>query len=852
MKGLFLFQALLVLVLCDHALSKECTNAPTDITYNAFRSDLGSKNPHWKDDLLRHYHLTPTDESVWSDMKEGDDQFEWDMLYRKIKAPAPFAGEFLKEVSLHDVRLKPNSLHWRAQQTNLEYLLMLDVDRLAWNFRKTAGLPTPKKPYGGWEDPSEELRGHFVGHYLSATAMTWASTHNETLKKKMNSLVSALSECQDKLGTGYLSAFPSRYFDDYETFKRYVWAPYYTIHKILAGLLDQHTFAQNNKALNIAERMVDYFYMRVQNVVTKYTLAGHYLTLNTETGGMNDVLYRLYRITKDQRHLVLGHLFEKPCFLGGLALKHEDLAGFHSNTHIPLVIGSQTKYDILGDPIYKELSMFFMEVVNSSHTFATGGTTISEFWKEPNRLASYLINDNEETCTTYNMLKIARNLFRWTKGMAFADYYERAVTNGILSVQKGTEPGVMLYFLPLAPGSTKAVSGHGWGTPFDSFWCCYGTGIESFSKLGDSIYFEEEGLVPSLYIMQYISSSFNWRSQNIVLEQTVDAVVSWDPYLRVTLTFSSKKDKVATLNLRIPSWTHLGGAKVAINNQPLAIPAPGNFLPIHRYWSPGDKLILQFPIELRREAIKDYRPEYASLQAILFGPYLLAGHTTGDVELDTGSSNDNLDWLTPVPLTYHRQLVSLTQKSNRHSSTFYLTNTNQTVEMVSHVRHGDNSANQATFRLVLRNEHDWSSTYKDFVGKEVMLEPFDYPGMVVVHQGRDKNLVIARHGYSIFRLLPGLDGREGKVSLESKSNKNCYVYVHPHIKTNASVKLKCNLDKSSALEMKSASFVMDKGISEYHPISFVAKGVHRNFLMEPILNYRNETYAVYFNMRTSS
>nr|TKS10224.1 hypothetical protein D5086_0000085330 [Populus alba] len=282
-------------------------------------------------------------------------------------------------MSLHNVRLDPSSIHWKAQQTNLEYLLMLDVNNLVWSFRKTAGSSTPGKAYGGWEAPDSELRGHFVGHYLSASAQMWASTHNVTLKKKMSAVVSALSACQVKMGAGYLSAFPSELFDRFEAIKP-VWAPYYTIHKILAGLLDQYTLADNAQALKMVKWMVDYFYNRVSNVITNHSVERHYLSLNEETGGMNDVLYKLFSITGDPKHLVLAHLFDKPCFLGLLAVQADDISGFHANTHIPAVIGAQMRYEITGDPLYKDIGAFFMDVVNSSHSYATGGTSVSEFW----------------------------------------------------------------------------------------------------------------------------------------------------------------------------------------------------------------------------------------------------------------------------------------------------------------------------------------------------------------------------------------------------------------------------------------------------------------------------------------
>ncbi|KAK8345387.1 hypothetical protein V6Z12_A07G145100 [Gossypium hirsutum] len=650
MKGSTLFQVLAILSVIGSVLSKECTNTPTQLSSHTFRYQLlKSHNETWKQEMFAHYHLIPTDDSAWSDLlprkilRQEADELSWSMMYKKMKNPGSFkvGGDFLKEISLHDVRLDSDSIQGRAQETNLKYLLMLDVDNLVWSFRKTANLPTPGKPYGGWEAPDIELRGHFVGHYLSATAQMWASTHNDTLKEKMSAVVSALSACQKKMGTGYLSAFPSELFDRFEAIKP-VWAPYYTIHKILAGLLDQYTFANDAQALVMTTWMVEYFYNRVQNVIRTHTVERHWLSLNEETGGMNDVLYRLFAITGNPKHLFLAHLFDKPCFLGLLAVQADDISGFHANTHIPIVIGSQMRYEVTGDPLYKTISAFFMDIVNSSHSYATGGTSVSEFWSDPKRLASTLQTENEESCTTYNMLKVSRHLFRWTKEVAYADYYERALTNGVLGIQRGTEPGVMIYMLPQGRGVSKAVSYHKWGTPFNSFWCCYGTGIESFSKLGDSIYFEEEGSVPSLYIIQYVSSTLDWKSGKIVLNQKVDPVVSSDPYLHVTLTSSSKEgaEQSSTLNLRIPIWTSSKGAKATLNAQNLDLPAPGSFLQVK--WSGGDKLTLNLPISIRTEQIKDDRPEYASVRAILYGPYLLSGYSSGDWDIKTGSTGSSL------------------------------------------------------------------------------------------------------------------------------------------------------------------------------------------------------------------
>ncbi|KAK4854772.1 hypothetical protein QYF36_001051 [Acer negundo] len=859
MKGCFFFMVLLVFLLCGIAVGKECTNTPPALSSHTLRYELlSSKNESWREEVFSHYHLTPTDDSAWSNLLprkilREEDEFSWTMMYRQMKdqGDSKLSGDFLKEVSLHDVRLDSNSFHWQAQQTNLEYLLLLDVDSLVWSFRKTAGLPTPGKAYGGWEDPTCELRGHFVGHYLSASAQMWASTHNDSLKEKMSAVVSALSNCQKKMDTGYLSAFPSELFDRFEAVKP-VWAPYYTIHKIMAGLLDQYTFADNAQALEMTTRMAEYFYNRVQNVITKYSVERHWYSLNEETGGMNDVLYRLFKVTQDPKHLLLAHLFDKPCFLGLLAVQADDISGFHANTHIPIVIGSQMRYEVTGDPLYKVIGTFFMDIVNSSHSYATGGTSVHEFWKEPKRLASTLDTENEESCTTYNMLKVSRNLFRWTKEISYADYYERALTNGVLSIQRGTEPGIMIYMLPLGPGVSKAKSYHSWGTKFDSFWCCYGTGIESFSKLGDSIYFEEEGKLPGLYIIQYISSSLDWKSGQIVVSQIVDPVISSDPLLRVTLTISLKEGagQSSSLNLRIPSWTYSNGAKATLNGQSLQQPVPGNFLSVTRKWSSGDKLNLELPITLRTEAIKDDRPQYASIQSILYGPYLLAGHSTGDWDIKTGSAKSLSDWITPVPTSYNQHLVTFSQKSG--DSTFVLTNSNQTLAMTKFPESGTDAALHATFRLILSDTSSSElSSVKDYIGKSVMLEPFDFPGMVVAREGKDNKLVVtdspSEEGSSVFQLVAGLDGGNETVSMESKSQEGCF--VSGGTKYGAGMMLSCSEESSEAGYKEAASFIIGKGISQYHPISFVAKGAKRDFLLQPLLSFIDEFYTVHFNIQ---
>ncbi|XP_044423843.1 uncharacterized protein [Triticum aestivum] len=867
--------ALVLLLSCVAVVAKECTNVPTQLSSHTVRARLqstpGAEEWRWRE--LFHDHLNPTDESAWMDLlplaaaaagsAEATEEFDWAMLYRTLKggvgssaarAGAPPSSSFLVEASLHDVRLDPgDEVYGRAQQTNLEYLLLLDVDRLVWSFRRQAGLPAPGVPYGGWEGAVVELRGHFVGHYLSAAAKMWASTHNGTLAGKMSAVVDALHACQQAPangGAGYLSAFPAEFFDRFEAIQP-VWAPYYTIHKIMQGLLDQYTVAGNGKALAMVVAMAGYFGERVRSVIQRHSIERHWTSLNEETGGMNDVLYQLYAITNDQRHLVLAHLFDKPCFLGLLAVQADSLSDFHANTHIPIVVGGQMRYEVTGDPLYKEIATFFMDVVNSSHTYATGGTSVSEFWFDPKRLAETLTTENEESCTTYNMLKVSRHLFRWTKEIAYADYYERALINGVLSIQRGRDPGVMIYMLPQGPGKSKAVSYHGWGTQYDSFWCCYGTGIESFSKLGDSIYLEEKGGKPALYIVQYIPSTFNWRSVGLTVTQQVKPLSSSDQNLQVSLSISAKTNgQYATVNVRIPSWASPNGAKATLNDKDLQMASPGTFLSVTKQWGSGDRLTLQLPIGLRTEAIKDDRPEYATLQAVLFGPFLLAGLTTGDWDAKAGGAAVS-EWITPVPASYNSQLVTLTQESGNGTLVLSLLSTAKATSLTMQPHPeggGTDAAVHATFRLVPQGQvapptgerrHATNGTAATATLASALIEPFDMPGMAV-----SNNLTLAaeKGPSSLFNVVPGLDGAPGSVSLELAARPGCFL-----VTAGAKANVQGGCGGGTGFSPQAASFIRAEPLRRYHPISFAAKGARRGFLLEPLFTLRDEFYTVYFN-----
>ncbi|MBV9851518.1 MAG: glycoside hydrolase family 127 protein, partial [Armatimonadetes bacterium] len=437
------------------------------------------------------------------------------------------------------------------QQADRRYLHALDADRLLYNFRKNAGLPAPGRPLGGWEAPDCEVRGHFVGHYLSACALMSRSAGDKELKAKGDYIVAELAKCQRALGGKYLSAFPTSFFDRLEA-GRPVWAPYYTIHKIMAGLVDMYQYCGNTQALQVAENMADYFQRRTARLTDVQFDA----MMRNEFGGMANVLYDLYAARRRPADLALAHRFDQASFLGPLALRHDDLTGIHANTHLPKILGAARRYELLEDPDYHTVVAYFWDRVANHRSYATGGSNRGEYWGDPDDLAHTLVGNNQETCTTYNILKVTRHLIRWTADPRYADFYERAYFNGILPAQD-PQTGMMIYYLPLAAGNVK-----NWGTPNDSFWCCYGTGVESFAKLNDSIYFHD---ADGLYVNLYVPSEVNWPQKGVRLTQRT----RFPEEPGSTFVVHAARPTQITLHLHVPYWAV--GYRVSVNGKPLAV-----------------------------------------------------------------------------------------------------------------------------------------------------------------------------------------------------------------------------------------------------------------------------------------
>jgi len=559
----------------------------------------------------------------------------------KVPACLPFD---LKHVRLLDGPFK------KAMERDRKYLHDLDSDRLLRMFRITAGLPSSAKPLGGWE--KRELRGHTMGHYLSACALMYASTGDEKLKAKADAIVMELAKCQKAFGNGYLSAFPE------EGIKKVIygtdnwWAPWYTLHKIYAGLLDMYNHCGNEQALQVAEGMATWAKKHLDNLTEEQTQR----MLNVEFGGMNEVLCNLYAVTKNPDHLALAKQFDHKVVFEPLAHFQDKLKGLHVNTQVPKIIGAAREFELTGERYYYNIATFFWDQVVGARSYCTGGTSNHEHWRtEPHVLAKELGPATQETCCTYNMLKLTRRLFCWEPEARYADFYERALFNSILSTQD-PKTGMMMYFVPLASGYWKIFN-----TPYDSFWCCTGTGLENHAKYGDSIYFHDD---KGVYVNLFIASELNWPEKAVRIRQETN----FPEEERTTLVIKTDKPIKLALRIRIPYWaTKDVIIKVNGRTQRRLHTSPSSYVMLNQEWKNGDKIEIDMPMSLHLHRM----PDDSGLAAIMYGPLVMAGEL-GTEGLDPKTvyaksqgvlrslkvqpaptlvaDADNLDaWIKPVP-----------------------------------------------------------------------------------------------------------------------------------------------------------------------------------------------------------
>lgn len=547
------------------------------------------------------------------------------------QAVRPVIDNQVKPLPLSAVRLTSGPLK-HAQDLDAQYLLTLEPDRMLAGYRIRAGLEPKAKGYGGWDSPEgRQLTGHIAGHYLSAVSYMYAATADQRFKERADYIVSELKQVQDKRGTGYLGAITDNQGTDGEQIFEQIakgnirssgfdlngmWSPWYTLHKTFAGLRDAYRYTGNKTALELEIR----FAVWAQKILSGLDEQQIQRMLNTEFGGMNEVLADLYADTGDKQWLALSDRFHHRQIVEPLARHLDILPGNHGNTQVPKLLGSLVRFAYTANLTDGFAAGFFWDTVVHHHTFATGGHGRNEYFGQPDRLSEIIDGRTAETCNVYNMLKLTRQLFSMRPDPQYMEFYERALLNHILGSIDPND-GSTCYMVPVG----KAVQRE-YQDMFNSFTCCVGTGMESHALHGYGIYYESED---RLWINLYVPSTAHWARMGVRLSLETDLPEGQ----QATMRLSMDRPRQFTLTLRRPGWVK-DGFSIKVNGQTIQTPPPpsqrmdrdlpfakGSYVEITRRWTDGDIVEVNLPKVLYLEPLADNH----NCAAIMWGPLVLAG-----------------------------------------------------------------------------------------------------------------------------------------------------------------------------------------------------------------------------------
>ncbi len=557
----------------------------------------------------------------------------------------------MKDLAGRNVKIGDGDLLRRAS-ANRDYLISLSSDNLLLNYRLEAGRPTenygalPKDIHGGWEFPVCQLRGHFLGHWLSAAALEYDRTGDRELLGKAQNIVDELAKCQEDNGGEWVASIPEKYFAWIAKGKN-VWAPHYTVHKTFMGLLDMYRFGHYEKALEIAEKFADWF-VRYSDTYNREEFDN---ILDFETGGMLETWAILLEITAKEKYRRLmdkyyrGRLFDK------LLAGEDPLTNMHANTTIPEVIGCAKAYEVTGEERWRKIvEAYWKCAVTDRGSWATGGQTCGEVWTPKQKMSARLGDKNQEHCTVYNMMRLADFLFRWTKEPQYAQYIEKNLYNGIMAQtyyqgggshgQEDEYPteGLVTYFLPMRAGGRK-----GWASRTQDFFCCHGTLVQANAILNHYLYYQEAS---DVYVCQYFDSTLEFEIEDtkVILEQKEDTLsgsfhlsstsparqsispitskVQEHPDCQmVYLAIRTSKVVSMSLHLRVPTWV-AQDVGITINGKPTEIAGKaGSFITITRTWEDGDTVGIELKKCLQVQPLLGEEEKVA----FSYGPFTLAG-----------------------------------------------------------------------------------------------------------------------------------------------------------------------------------------------------------------------------------
>jgi DUF1680 family protein len=569
---------------------------------------------------------------------------------QKVHPVVPAIADTARPLPLSAVRLTGGPLK-HAQELDADYLMKLEPDRMLAFYRERAGLPKKADPYGGWDGDNRNLTGHIAGHYLSAVSLMWAATGDPRFKQRADYIVSELKTVQDKQGDGYLGALQNgrQAFQEVASGNirssgfdlNGLWSPWYVLHKTYAGLRDAYRYTGNRTALDVELKYAAW----AEKILSGLDDAQTQKMLNTEFGGMNEVLADLYADTGDKRWLALSYRFEHRAILDPLKRHEDPLNGVHGNTTVPKLLGSLARFIYTGDVGDGFAAGYFWDRVAHHHSFATGGHGKDEYFREPDKLSNIVDGRTSESCNVYNMLKMTRQLFALRPDIEYPEFHERALFNHVLGSIDPND-GSMCYMVPVGQGVRREYQ-----DMFRSFTCCVGTGMESHALHGYGIYYEA---ADRLWVNLYAPSTVEWAAAGARLEMQT----SFPEGDAAAMTVNLRAPKMLTIAMRRPSWAGEGFGVKVNGSDVKNLPPPGSYVELKRTWATGDTVALVLPKALHLEPT----PDNPRRVALMWGPLVLAGdlgpeppRTRGaapalpvDVPALIAAVRPIADWLKPV------------------------------------------------------------------------------------------------------------------------------------------------------------------------------------------------------------
>jgi uncharacterized protein len=654
---------------------------------------------------------------------------------------------------LTDVKLLDGPfLH--ATQLDVKTLLSYEPDRLLSRFYTEAGLKPKAEHYMGWEN--ESLAGHTLGHYLSACSMMYQTTGDKQFLERVNYIISELKTIQDHDGNGYIGAIPKgKMIFETEVAKgnirsqgfdlNGIWSPFYTHHKIMAGLRDAYRLCGNKTALEVEKQFAEW----VNKIVSSLNDEQLQMMLLCEHGGMNETMADLYADTREDKYLRYSEFFYHKAILDPLKDKKDILPGKHCNTNIPKLIGLARIYELTGDTSDRNVSEFFWKTVVNHHSYVTGGNGNDEYFGAEDKLKNRLGEGTTETCNVYNMLKLSEHLFEWDASAKVADFYERALFNHILASQN-PQTGNVTYNLSLDMGGFKSFQ-----DPLD-FTCCIGSGMENHSKYGRNIYYHNDN---ELFVFQFIASELTWKEKGIDLIQRT----SFPEEQGTRFEIKCIKPVELRMLIRYPSWASKG-IVITVNSKPVKTDlSPGNFIPVDRIWKSGDIVEVKFPFSLHTEPM----PDDSNRVSVLYGPLVLAG--------DLGPVNDTSlrdAMFVPVMMTEKRDPSTWMLPVEGKTNTFITINTGRPRDVDLKPFYAIYDRRYSVY-WDLFNENEWNTRKAEYSAEQERNKLIREAGIDFVQPGemqpeRNHNFLGEKSSVGSYKERASRDSRGGWFSFDLK------------------------------------------------------------------------------------